>query len=162
MEMKLIGHVGVDSGQLLLCDPCYIDSQWVNEDFEDIRIYKHKVTGDTVQYRKDFANYEEVIPKYGQTMNQLIATDEWQSVETPPAINNFSYNACAQATLSDEGHGPLNYQLGHPGVGVAFSTAWGDGVYPVYAVYNDNGDLIKVEVVFDDEEELFEDEEENY
>ncbi len=158
MQTKLIGHVGVDSGQLLLCDPCYIDSQWVNEDFEDVRIYKHKVTGDTVQYRKDFANYEEVIPKYGQTMNQLIATNEWDNVETPPAKNNFSYNACAQATLSDEGHGQLNYQLGHPGIGVAFSTAIGDGYYPVYAVYNNEGHLIKVEVVFD--EELFEDDDE--
>ncbi len=34
---ELIGHVGVDSGQLLLCDPCYIDSEWEQEDFTDIR-----------------------------------------------------------------------------------------------------------------------------
>lgn len=26
-----IGVVGVDSGQLLLCDPCYINSQWQEE-----------------------------------------------------------------------------------------------------------------------------------
>lgn len=29
-----IGMVGVDSGQLMICDPCYIDSEWKNEDFE--------------------------------------------------------------------------------------------------------------------------------
>ena len=78
MQQELIGHVGVDSGQLLLCDPGYIDSEWRNEDFEDIRIYKHKVTSDTLQYRKDFANYEQVIPKYGQTMKQIsICSTVW-------------------------------------------------------------------------------------
>ena len=30
MTEKLIGHIGVDSGQMLLCDPCYIDSMWEN------------------------------------------------------------------------------------------------------------------------------------
>ena len=25
---KLVGHVGVDSGQVMICDPCYIDSHW--------------------------------------------------------------------------------------------------------------------------------------
>jgi hypothetical protein len=29
-----IGFVGVDSGQILLCDPCYIGSEWENEEFE--------------------------------------------------------------------------------------------------------------------------------
>lgn len=28
MTEKLIGHIGVDSGQMMLCDPCYIDSLW--------------------------------------------------------------------------------------------------------------------------------------
>lgn len=28
----LIGQVGVDSGQLMICDPCYIDSQWIPEE----------------------------------------------------------------------------------------------------------------------------------
>jgi hypothetical protein len=31
---KVIGEVGVDSGQILVCDPCYIDSQWKKERFE--------------------------------------------------------------------------------------------------------------------------------
>jgi hypothetical protein len=159
MQTKLIGHVGVDSGQLLLCDPCYIDSQWEKEDYEDIRVYEHKTNKERLTYRKDFANYEEVIPKYGKTMNELNATGEWitvQGIHQPK--HSFSYNACCKATLSDEGAGQLNYQMGHPGVGVAFSTAIGDGYYPVYAVYSNDGHLIKVEVVFD--EELFEDNDE--
>ena len=50
MSVELIGHVGVDSGQLLLCDPCYIDSQWEKEDFTDIRVHQHKDTKDTLTY----------------------------------------------------------------------------------------------------------------
>lgn len=155
MEIRLIGHVGVDSGQLLLCDPCYIDSEWQKEPFEDIRIYKHKQTGDQLQYGVHFANYEEMIPKYGKTMNELNATGEWTMEEKHETKYPFSYNACSQATLSEDGYDQLNYTMGHPGVGVAFRTAFGDGMYPVFATYDDNGDLMKVEVQFfseDDEE----------
>jgi hypothetical protein len=28
MERKFLGHVGVDSGQLMIIDPCYIDGFW--------------------------------------------------------------------------------------------------------------------------------------
>ncbi len=155
MGREFIGHVGVDSGQLLLCDPCYIDSEWEQEEFEDIRIYKHKETGKQLAYRVHFENYEEIIPEYGMTMNQLNATGEWEPVAAPLAKKNFSYNACCDVTLSDKSHGQLHYKMGHAGVGVAFSTAFGDGVYPVYANYSEDGTLKSVEVVFweNDEEE---------
>ena len=154
MRTKLIGHVGVDSGQLLLCDPCYIDSQWVKEDFEDFRSYQHKDTGNKLTYRIDFRNYQEPIEAYGgKNMNELIETGEWEEVpDTKGAVNPFSYNACAKATLSNDRHGQLNFELGHPGAGVAFSTAFGDGMYPVIANYMDDGTLRSVEVIFQDEE----------
>lgn len=147
MKRKLIGHVGVDSGQLLLCDPCYIDSEWEKENFADIRIYKNKVTQDTLTYCKDFPHYDS-ITKYGKSMNELIATGEWEEQERPSARHEFSYNACAHATLSKEGHGQLNYNTGNSGIGVAFRTAMGDGMYPVYAIYDMHNVLIKVEVHF--------------
>lgn len=155
MGTKLIGHVGVDSGQLLLCDPCYIDSQWVKEDFEDFRAYQHKDTGNELTYRIDFANYAEPIEAYGgKNMNELIATGEWEEVlDTQGPVNPFSYNACAKATLSEEGHGELRFNLGHVGAGVAFSTAFGDGMYPVVAHYMDDGTLRSVEVLFQDDED---------
>jgi len=151
---QLIGHVGVDSGQLLLCDPCYIDSQWVEEDFEDFRAYQHKDTKNQLTYRIDFRNYAESIEAYdGKNMNELIATGEWEEVpDTKEAVNPFSYNACAKATLSEDGHGELKFNLGHTGAGVAFRTAFGDGMYPVIANYMDDGTLRSVEVVFQDEE----------
>jgi hypothetical protein len=46
MTEKLIGHIGVDSGQMLLCDPCYIDSMWskddVPADFRDLSAFEGK------------------------------------------------------------------------------------------------------------------------
>ena len=162
MSSKLIGHVGVDSGQLLLCDPCYIDSQWEKEDFEDFRTYQHKDTGNELTYRIDFRNYQDPIEAYsGKNMNELIATGEWEEIPAPPSVHEFSYNACAKTTLSDDGHGQLNYKAGHPGVGVAFSTAFGDGMYPVVAHYHSDGTLRSVEVVFqnDEEEEDWDDDE---
>jgi hypothetical protein len=152
MSSKLIGHVGVDSGQLLLCDPCYIDSEWKQEDFQDVRMYQHKDTKDVLSYRGDFLNYEQVIPRYKKTMNELLRTNEWEELKVrKEATHPFSYNACAQATLSDDGHGQLNFNLGHPGAGVAFSTAFGDGMYPVYAKYHADGTLMSVEVMFQDD-----------
>ncbi len=161
MATKLIGHVGVDSGQLLLCDPCYIDSEWVNEDFEDFRTYQHKNTGNELTYRIDFDNYQRPIAEYdGKNMNELIATGEWEEVpDTKEAKNPFSYNACAKATLSEDGHGQLRFKMGHVGAGVAFSTAFGDGVYPVVAHYMPDGSLKSVEVLFQNDDE---DEEEDY
>ena len=35
MTEKLIGHIGVDSGQMMLCDPCYIDSIWEKKSTKD-------------------------------------------------------------------------------------------------------------------------------
>jgi hypothetical protein len=107
----LLGHVGVDSGQLLLCDPCYIQSEWEQEDFND------------------------EVPKH-----------------------NFSYNACSNITLNEEGGGQLKYKMGHEGVGVAFSTGIGDGFYPVFQNFDEAGNLISVEVVFQFPEDLEENE----
>lgn len=153
MEKELIGHVGVDSGQLLLCDPCYIDSEWEKEDFRDLRVFKHKETGEELTYPLDFSNFQEIIPKYGKNMNDLIATEDWKQIFDSSSKHPFSYNSCCKKTLSEKGHGQLDYKMGHPGVGVAFSTAFGDGVYPVYAIYGDDGFLVKVEVLFTDYEE---------
>jgi hypothetical protein len=148
MKKVCIGHVGVDSGQLLMCDPCYIDSEWSKEDFTDIRVYEHKDTKEKLQYMVDFPHYEAEISKYGKNMNELLKTGEWLDVPATDSEFPFSYNACCKATLSDNGHGQLNYKLGHPGVGVAFSTAFGDGVYPVYAIYSAAGVLKSVTVEF--------------
>lgn len=49
----------------------------------------------------------------------------------------------------------FNYDLGHPGLGVVVSTGYGDGVYPVFAEFNDEGRVasITAEFIGPDEEE---------
>ena len=87
-------------------------------------------------------------------MNELIKTGEWEEVpDTKGPVNPFSYNACAKATLSEDGYGELKFNLVYAGAGVAFSTAFGDGMYPVIAHYMDDGTLRSVEVVFQEDED---------
>ena len=40
------------------------------------------------------------------------------------------------------------YDLGHAGLGIVVSTGYGDGVYPVYAEFNDEGRIARVWVEF--------------
>jgi hypothetical protein len=42
----------------------------------------------------------------------------------------------------------LHYDLGHVGLGVVVSTGYGDGTYPVYAEFNDEGRVASVRVDF--------------
>jgi hypothetical protein len=42
----------------------------------------------------------------------------------------------------------FNYDLGHPGLGIVVSTGYGDGVYPVYAEFNEDGRICAVTVEF--------------
>ena len=103
----LIGRIGVDSGQIMVCDPCYIKSHWEEEDFK---------------------------------ANQPRQKDNF----------TFSYNGACNATLQ-EGVARSGGELGN-GLGVASSTAYGDGVYGVYQVWQ--GDtLLRVEIRFVEENE---------
>ncbi len=121
-ETRLIGLVGVDSGQLLLTDPCYL-SDFVSDGY----------TGTPTE-----ANSNGLFP--------------------------YSYSGACAATLGTRMAGGLAFRLGHEGAGVAFSTGWGDGLYPVYVTYSDEGRIASVEVRFmdehlddeDDEDEDFE------
>lgn len=151
---KLIGHFGVDSGQVLICDPCYIDSEWKHEEFEDVRRYQHN-DGTVLQYKRDFPHFEAIISKYGKSMNQIIADKE--AVEMPddvPSEHPFSYNACCKETLKPKGFGQLYYEAGHAGVGVVSSTGWGDGYYLVYAYIDDrSGRVTRIVIDFMEDEE---------
>ena len=87
---------------------------------------------------------------------------EWVAteVEAQKTANKFDYSysgACA-ATLSENSAGELGLASA-----VAVSSGYGDGVYPVYATYNGEGRIVRLEVSFDssDEEEDVEDDEED-
>lgn len=145
-EWELLAEVGVDSGQLLLVDPCYIENHWKTDQFKDLRQYRHVTTGDVLEFRKDFSNYEQTIERYGKTMNQLNATGEWKPIDRPMP-DGMSYNACCHATLSDA-------QGGQVDLGAAFSTGYGDGLYPVFVKRNAEGRIMQVLIDFEDDDEV--------
>jgi len=98
---KLIGHVGVDSGQIMICDPCYIDSSWE---------------------KKEWGNSEDFKKKCEENKGK------------------FNYLGACAATLGEELAGQFD-------PGVATSSGYGDGEYPVYITYKE-GRVKKIEVVF--------------
>ena len=109
MSRKLIGYVAVDSGQLMICDPCYILSEWT----------------DDVDFDANEGSNDSLYP--------------------------FDYNGASNASMSINLAGQLMFDMGHAGAGVSFSSGFGDGYYPVYAEYIEDGNfglrIAKVEVV---------------
>lgn len=148
VEVLFLGVVGVDSGQLMLTDPCYIDGQWLDEPFELDRAYRDKETGATLRQGHDFTTFAEPLESYdGKTVKDLVGVG--RLVELPPLPKpetfRYSYNGACQATLSD-GHGELVYSdTGQAGAGVVFTSGWGDGFYPVWGEKHD-GRIVRVYV----------------
>lgn len=97
-----IGSVSVDSGQILLCDPCYIKDGFDNQ-------------------------------------------PQFRHLEKP----KLDYDGCCDVTLSDDNAGQLYHGMGHAGAGVAVASGYGDGVYPVYVTYNDEGRVASVTIEFE-------------
>jgi hypothetical protein len=48
----------------------------------------------------------------------------------------------------------FNYDLGHAGLGVVVSTGYGDGIYPVFAEFNEDGRIAGVWIEFIEHEEV--------
>jgi hypothetical protein len=151
---KVVGQVGVDSGQVMICDPCYIESEWKQEEFEDYRPYIVMFHG--VESRVDMGlmlqngiNYNTPLKQYENTsMNELIKEGLAKEVMVPPT-GVFSYNGACKATSSKDQGGQLNYKMGHAGAGVAVRTGYGDGLYPVTVAYDQKtGRVRKVTVDF--------------
>lgn len=133
LETTLAGYVDVDSGQLMLTDPCYVDSQWKKQPYEDLRLFKDKETGKTYQFRKDFNHFDEKIKGFDLTVNELLESERFERIKVDRKSEySYSYAGACYATLSDEGFGALTHEKGHEGAAVAFNTFMGDGSYPVY------------------------------
>ena len=178
MIKKLLGHVGVDSSQLLITDPCYIDSEWEKKDFKDIRIYKHKTKNITFEYEsimedehetlepkaEKFNSYEQIMST-GKTMNQMLQEKEVEELvpkEKQKLINTMSYAGICETTMNDQHI--INFKLGHEGAAIAFNSGFGDGFYPVYGLFNDEGRCMKVEIdceMLEEHKALFNKQEEN-
>lgn len=151
-----LGIVGVDSGQVMICDPCYIPSQWKDKEFEDVRPYINVETKEVLSYPTDFPNFEAIIPKYEKNMNRLVREGIFikKEQDEEEIDNSFSYNGCCKQTLENEsGGGQLVYEMGHAGAGVASRTRHGDGSYEVYAVKDEDGNTKQLIIDFGYEED---------
>lgn len=143
-EIEEMGFVAVDSGQLMITDPCYIDSEWQNIDYEDIRLLRDTETQKIYQFRKDFNNYEEKISGFEETVNELIASGRLISIDIDNSDKiSFSYAGACYSSMSEKGYGAMPFKLGHEGAGIAVTTVMGDGMYPVYAEKYD-GKIVRV------------------
>jgi hypothetical protein len=147
VEVEYLGIVGVDSGQLMITDPCYIDGQWLDEPFHDVRKYRDTQTGAVITWNPDEIKYTEPLAPYGKTVSALVEAGRLVQLPPPPPPEKFhySYNGAVHATLSKDGFGELVFGKGHAGAGVVFGTAWGDGFYEIYGEKHD-GRIVRVYV----------------
>jgi len=75
--------------------------------------------------------------------------------EQPPKAIGGSWDEFCDILHDDDQYPTckqLTYDLGHAGLGVVVSTGYGDGTYPVYAEFNDEGRIAKVWVEFIDQD----------
>jgi len=103
---QLIGYIAVDSGQVLITDPGYLNN-WGSEGFGEA------------------------------------------------GVGHYSYGGACSTTLTDRQAGQLNFAAGHAGAGVVSSTGYWDGLYPVYAHFEESEDwgkrVARLEIVFIDD-----------
>lgn len=156
---KMLGVVGVDSGQLMVCDPCYIDSEWIkdkepagHETFVLSAKGKEWFPGQegwSWQYNGHGTNYESPQAALnGRSINE--ARDMGFIEALPPGEKNkeFSYRGCCDATREGWG-GVMNFKMGHEGAGVAFNSGYGDGNYEVWGRTNKDGRIVEVRVIME-------------
>jgi hypothetical protein len=144
-----VGVVGVDSGQLLICDPCYIESEWQGGHLRFENIMKDTQTGEIIKGPKarlsEGITYESIY-KDGMTYNEAVKRGILEEIPERET-GEFSYDGCCKATVGERGTGQLNFKMGHEGAGVACGTGYGDGVYPVY-VKKEKGVIKEIRIVF--------------
>ena len=165
-QLVKVGVVGVDSGQVIICDPCYIGSEWriapVDESVVPSRVYKDKKTGKTYAFKGDvgagikvdvkFDNYDSPLKDYkGKTPNKVRKAGLWKAVEPDPKHDKrgeFSYPGVCHTTLTPAGFGQLMYKMGHAGAGIASRTMCGDGCFPVFAEVDNEGAVKRLIIDF--------------
>ena len=149
MHRTLLGHVNVDSGQLMVTDPCYL-TNFINNDFNPKTKYMNvRDNKKIVVHPDDFFNYEDdMIKGYNKNMNTLINEGVFVKLEDDKIDSSYSYVGCCHQTSKTDKQGGVLAS----GLGVAFTSGWGDGSYPVYAHYEDNR-IKKIEIEFFTDEE---------
>lgn len=166
VERVLLGTVGVDSGQLIVVDPCYIDSFWIKQD-ENAPVLgllfwgrdaeavaeKLKEMGYEPQLQENGMQYLLPMKQPGSVPDlelqsaletvqrrhpELWVVSAWKHDSTYDQIGDIT-----TARLGGNFLGPLD------NAAVAFQSGLGDGEYEVWAEVID-GSIYKIEIVFFD------------
>lgn len=156
MKEELIGYVGVDSGQVMIVDPCYL-GEWEDNDFNYKTGIRNKKTGriiccwDVVE-GVGAIKWDTSLPEFnGKDMNTLAQDkDTWEKYSEYPDAGAFSYSGVCGVTADEEGAGEI--RIGGSSC-VASSTYLGDGSYPVYAEKDKYGRIKRLIIDFYGEED---------
>ncbi|MEY4572162.1 MAG: hypothetical protein RLZ10_1388 [Bacteroidota bacterium] len=159
--MEIVGYVGVDSGQVMIVDPCYL-REWEDNEFDYQTGIKNKKTGEIIYCFQEVEGVGKIrwdtpLPKHdNKCMNQLAEDKEnWEKYEIYPDKGGFNYSGVCGMTCSET--------AGEIAIGgsscVASSTYLGDGSYPVYAEKDKYGRVKRLIIDFYGEEESDEDDE---
>ena len=120
MIKKLIGHCGVDSGMIMIIDPCYL---------HDIHRYKKLLPGMIKRNEADpDKQFYENSKRFHKAKQEAInITEDWKLL-------------CKDQDKNSE---PKEYANG-----VLSHTKNGDGSFPVYAYFDKDNNVCKLEIVF--------------
>lgn len=149
MERKLIGKVGVDSGQLLIIDPDNIERHWQKDSESNIlgvefwgagkeRAIEHLQTigYDVLRNEADngyiYTNEEHIKP-IQKALVEFLEADFDQNRIVWNVVNDGTYQEVSKLTRNEERYGQLKDTIA-----CAFESGFGDGVYEVYATYKDS------------------------
>ena len=148
---EMVGYVGVDSGQVMIVDPCYL-GEWKDNDFSYTTGIRNKKTGKLICCWEEIKglgkiNWATPLPEYdGKCMNDLAEDKEnWEKYEDYPDAGDFSYSGVCGITCGEENAGEI--AIGGSSC-VASSTYIGDGSYPVYTVKDDSGRVKRLIIDF--------------
>ena len=110
---ELVGHVCVDSGQIMVVDPCYVKGWKDGDAFPGINLSRQDERGDIEERSAAY-----LAGKY-----------------TP----QNDYESACLATMSEQRAGPCFGDTPQQASAVATSSGFGDGTYPVYIQYSAEG-----------------------
>jgi len=126
MTWKKVGECGVDSGQIIIIDPCYIKDY---PEFHDDKGWERYCE---MLYPKD---------KNGNGVDNGFDGILQVESDIPKQLNK------------PDGYEQLGWMKGNYGEGVISGTANGDGTYPVYADMESDGTILALRIDFVDDEE---------